>query len=54
MEAGFAAQNLYLEAAALGMGTTFAGSFQDSTMARLVGLPPGLTPLGIMPVGHPR
>ena len=54
MEIGFAAQNLYLEVAALGLGTTFAGSFQDSTMARIVGLPENLRPLGIMPVGHPR
>jgi len=54
MEIGFAAQNLYLEVAALGFGTTFAGSFQDSTMARLVGLPENLRPLGIMPIGHPR
>lgn len=54
MEVGFAAQDLYLEAAALGLATTFAGSFQDSTMARLVGLPEGLRPMGIMPVGHPR
>jgi SagB-type dehydrogenase family enzyme len=54
MEIGFAAQNLYLEVAALGLGTTFAGSFQDSTMARLVGLPAGQTPMGIMPIGHPR
>ena len=54
MEVGFAAQNLYLEVAALGLGTTFAGSFPDSVMARLVGLPAGLTPMGIMPVGRPR
>jgi len=54
MEIGFAAQNLYLEAASLGLGTTFAGSFPDSTMARLVGLPETQRPLGIMPVGHPR
>jgi len=54
MEVGFAAQNLYLEAAALGLGTTFAGSFQDSTMARLVGLPESLKPMGIMPIGRPR
>jgi SagB-type dehydrogenase family enzyme len=54
MEVGFAAQNVYLEVAALGLGTTFAGSFQDSTMARLVGLAVNLRPLGIMPVGRPR
>ncbi len=54
MEVGFAAQNLYLEAAALGLGTTFAGSFQDSTLAKVVGLPDAQRPLGIMPVGKPR
>ncbi len=54
MEVGFAAQNLYLEAAALGLGTTFAGSFQDSTLAQVVGLPEAQRPLGIMPVGKPR
>ena len=54
MEVGFAAQNLYLEVAALGLGTTFAGSFQDDAMARLLGLPESLKPMGIMPIGHPR
>ncbi len=54
MEIGFAAQNLYLQVAALGLGTTFAGSYRDSTMSRLVGLPANLLPLGIMPIGHPR
>jgi SagB-type dehydrogenase family enzyme len=54
MDAGFAAQNLYLQAAALGLGTTFAGSFQDTALVRIVGLPENHRPLGIMPVGHPR
>jgi SagB-type dehydrogenase family enzyme len=54
MEVGFAAQNLYLQAAALGLGTTFAGSYQDTALARIVGLPENHRPLGIMPVGHPR
>lgn len=54
MDVGFAAQNLYLQAAALGLGTTFAGSFQDTALARIVGLPEGQRPLGLMPVGPPR
>ncbi len=54
MEVGFAAQNVYLEAAALGLGTTFAGSFQDSALARVVSLPDAQRPLGIMPIGKPR
>jgi SagB-type dehydrogenase family enzyme len=54
MDAGFAAQNLYLQAAELGLGTTFAGSFQDTALVRIVGLPENHRPLGIMPVGRPR
>jgi len=52
MEVGFAAQNLYLQAAALGLGTTFMGFFNDSAMARV--LAPGERPMGVMPVGRPR
>lgn len=54
MEVGHAAQNVYLQAAALGLGTTFAGSFQDTAVARIFGLPRDQRPLGLMPVGHPR
>jgi SagB-type dehydrogenase family enzyme len=54
MDVGFAGQNVYLEAAALGLATTFAGSFQDSALARIFGLPQDQRPLGLMPVGHPR
>ncbi len=52
MEVGFAAQNVYLQAAALGLGTTFMAGFNDSAMARVLG--PGERALGIMPVGRPR
>jgi SagB-type dehydrogenase family enzyme len=54
MEVGFAGENVYLQAASLGLATTFAGSFQDSVLARLVGLPADRRPLGIMPIGKPR
>jgi SagB-type dehydrogenase family enzyme len=54
MEVGHAAQNLYLEAAALGLGTTFIGAFTDSALARVLALPAEQRPLGLMPVGHPR
>ena len=52
MEVGFAAQNLYLQAAALGLGTTFMAGFNDSAMARV--LAPTERAMGIMPVGKPR
>jgi SagB-type dehydrogenase family enzyme len=54
IEVGAAGQDLYLQAAALGLGTTMVGSFQDSTLARVVDLPAGQRPMGIMPVGRPR
>ncbi len=53
MEAGHAAQNVYLQAEALGLGTVVVGSFQDEEIARALGLPAAHRPLYIMPVGYP-
>jgi SagB-type dehydrogenase family enzyme len=53
MEAGHAAQNVYLQAAALGLGTVAIGAFDDSRMTGLLALPNNETPLYIMPVGRP-
>jgi SagB-type dehydrogenase family enzyme len=52
MEVGFAAQNLYLQAAALGLGTTFMAGYNDSAMTRV--LASGDRAMGVMPVGKPR
>ncbi len=52
MEVGFAAQNVYLQAAALGLGTTFMAGYNDSAMTRV--LAPGDRAMGVMPVGRPR
>jgi SagB-type dehydrogenase family enzyme len=54
MEVGHAAQNVYLQAAALDLGTTFQGAFNDTSVTRVLGLAPGERPLGLMPVGRPR
>jgi len=54
IEAGAATQDVYLEAAELGLGTTYVGSAQDSALTAVAGLPTGLRPVGIMPVGRPR
>jgi len=54
MEVGHAAQNIYLQAEALGLGTTLVGAFQDGPLARALGLPPGEVPLAILPVGRRR
>jgi SagB-type dehydrogenase family enzyme len=54
MEVGHAAQNVYLQAGALGLGTTMVGAFDDETLARAVGLPAQHRPLGLLPIGKPR
>lgn len=52
MEAGHAAQNLLLEATALGLGSVPVGAFDDEGVARALGLPQGLSPLYLIPVGR--
>jgi SagB-type dehydrogenase family enzyme len=52
MEVGHAAQNVYLQAAALGLGTTFMGGYNDSALTRVLGVDE--RPMGVMPVGKPR
>ncbi len=54
MEAGHAAQNLLLEAVALGLGGVPMGAFDDAQVARVLGLPAGQGPLYLIPVGNPR
>ncbi len=51
MEAGHAAENVYLQAYTLGIGTVTIGAFDDSGVASLLGLPGNQTPLYLMPVG---
>ena len=54
MEAGHAAQNLSLQAVALGLGSVVIGAFDDQDVAALLDLPPGEAPLYLIPVGRPR
>ena len=54
MEVGHAAQNVYLQAVALGLGTTMVGAFHDDRVARVLDLPAGERPMGLMPIGRPR
>ncbi len=52
MEAGHAAQNLHLQAAALGLGSVPVGAFEEEAAAGALKLPPGEKPLYIIPVGR--
>ncbi len=52
MEAGHAAQNVYLQAVALNLGTVVIGAFHDDQVAKILKLPDNEIPLYIMPVGR--
>jgi SagB-type dehydrogenase family enzyme len=53
MEAGHAAQNLLLAAAALGLGAVTIGAFNDARMSDALGLTDAEEPLYLIPVGRP-
>jgi len=52
MEIGHSAQNVYLQAEALGLGTCAIGAFIDSEVRRLLQLPEDEQPLYLMPFGY--
>jgi SagB-type dehydrogenase family enzyme len=52
MDLGHSAQNVYLQAEALHLGTCAIGAFNDFAVARLMQLPDHETPLYIMPIGR--
>lgn len=54
LEAGHAAQNVLLQATALGLGAVPVGAFDDDAVARLLGLRAGESPRYLLPVGRPR
>jgi SagB-type dehydrogenase family enzyme len=51
MEAGHAAQNVYLQAQSLGLGTVIIGAFEDERVRDVLELPPSESPLALLPVG---
>jgi SagB-type dehydrogenase family enzyme len=52
MEAGHAAQNIYLQAVSLQLGTVSIGAFDDDDVKKVLHLPANEEPLYIMPVGR--
>lgn len=51
MEAGSIAENIYLQATALGIGTVLIGAFNDEEVKKVMSLPADESPLIIMPLG---
>ena len=52
IEVGHSAQNVYLQAEALGLGTCAIGAFSDSAVRELLNLPSNEEPLYLMPFGY--
>lgn len=53
MEAGHAAQNIHLQAVALGLGSVPVGAFDEAMAASVLGVPKGQQVLYMVPVGRP-
>lgn len=53
IEVGHAAQNVFLQATALGLGAAVVGAFDDERTAAILNLPGGAKTLYLMPVGQP-
>ena len=51
MDAAFAAENLHLQATALGLGTVVMGAFVDDQVHNVMAMGEDERPLLIMPVG---
>jgi nitroreductase len=47
-----AVQNILLAATALGLGTCWVGAFREEEASRALGLPEGIRPLAMIPVGY--
>ncbi|NQT23131.1 MAG: SagB/ThcOx family dehydrogenase [Candidatus Omnitrophica bacterium] len=54
IEVGHAAQNVHLEAIALGLDSVPVGAFQDEAVSEVLGLPKNEKPIYVIPVGHKR
>ena len=52
MEAGHVAENIYLQAESLGLGTVSIGAFYDDNVREVICAPSEYIPLYVMPVGH--
>jgi SagB-type dehydrogenase family enzyme len=52
IEIGHIAQNILLQAVALGLGAAVVGAFKDQEVSKILGLSEDLTPVLIIPIGE--
>lgn len=53
IEVGHAAQNVHLQAVALGLGSVPVGAFTEAEVSAVIGAPANETVVYVVPVGHP-
>ncbi len=54
IEIGHCAQNIHLEAVALGLASVPIGAFEDDQVKEVLKLPKKIEPLYIIPIGYPK
>ncbi len=54
IEVGHAAENIHLQAVAMGLGSVPVGAFSDSQVKNVLSLPKDHEPLYIIPIGYPK
>jgi len=54
LDAGFAAENLFLQVQSLGLSTCVVGAFKDGEVAEVLKLPPKRVPMLILTIGFPE
>jgi nitroreductase len=47
-------ENLLLAAHSLGLGAVWVGAFDEAAVAAVLGLPPHLRPVALVPIGYPQ
>jgi nitroreductase len=52
IDGAFAAMTILLSAVNEGLGCCFVAAFRDEDVSRVLGLPPHVRPIGLMPLGY--
>jgi len=54
VDASIVAAHIMLQAADIGLGTTFVGVFDEEPLKEKLDIPENFVPIGIIPIGYPR